>query len=486
MADQPPTVTASSSEDRECRICNEIYGERERAKRLACGHIFGRRCIRQWLHNHNTCPTCRNDVVRDALHPAFTGSHVSIEWTTPPIEDVVSTCREPTLQPRQASSQGITVPPYNLPVVGDQWRSPEALADRARVFEPLPSHISASEFRELMHTDLSQWSIWALRRLRQRIFQEITQRSEISREDLDRLYRRVRRAKYDSWEDGSQVQVAPLSPSAARGQSHTAERSDNGYNSVNGRRDHPSSPSGTSSRMPLERNPSRHPSRPTRVSARQSTVNNTSSRYPADDLERIIPVVEENWSPRPSPTRNSSTRPTDRDRSNRYMPRESGRSVLMEEKQASALRPSPRHRDRDSQTSTRSSRHHDRSHGSRSPTVRSSRHSHERGPSRTRPRSNTPRPPARDSSTGGAALQQATTVLEEEPSLSTDSSSCAPSRSSTIRNSRIAEWLHAVPKEQSQPTRTGSRRRTGQNDLAGFSEALQVWLRTGRGRITQR
>jgi len=48
-----------------CIICfNNLadYGASERAVRLQCTHVFGERCIRNWLEENDTCPTCRAKV----------------------------------------------------------------------------------------------------------------------------------------------------------------------------------------------------------------------------------------------------------------------------------------------------------------------------------------------------------------------------------------------------------------------------------------
>mmetsp|Transcript_1070 Transcript_1070/g.2384 ORF Transcript_1070/g.2384 Transcript_1070/m.2384 type:complete len:449 (+) Transcript_1070:1918-3264(+) len=46
----------------ECVICLESFKEGEGVKRVACGHCFHLRCIRQWFKVDVRCPTCRFDV----------------------------------------------------------------------------------------------------------------------------------------------------------------------------------------------------------------------------------------------------------------------------------------------------------------------------------------------------------------------------------------------------------------------------------------
>ncbi|KAL8831612.1 MAG: hypothetical protein Q9191_000763 [Dirinaria sp. TL-2023a] len=428
----------SNSEDRECPICNELYGEHERAKELVCGHIFGSRCIRRWLRNHDTCPNCRTNVVRDVLHPVFSGSHASVEWTTRPVYEVTnrsstpqlevsstSTRRDSTVQlqnvaapsrptRRDTSRRSAEASSSRHPIVGASGSTrhesnlpPEAFIDQTTASQPLPSHISASELRELLQTELWYWSIWALRRLRRRIFQEREQRSQIRPEDLDRLYRRVRRAAYDSWED-----EAP---------------SHNGHRSISR----------------AEENISRRPK----------------------PLRAMIPVIVENYSPPPSPhspTRNSHPRDIQRDRSIKY-PKDDleGRRPVIETRMSRSS--STRHQEPEIGTS----RHHDRSQVNRSNTVHSSRHrQHEHTDtsrsSRARQppvRSTTLYPPRRPSRT-------AATVREEEGERSlrahdasgrhtSRSSRAQPHvRSSTVRDSRVEGWLQgqAVPEEDSPNT----------------------------------
>ncbi|RPA86866.1 hypothetical protein BJ508DRAFT_121245 [Ascobolus immersus RN42] len=57
--------------DATCNICMEGYVEikysedkpkREHPMRMTCGHVFGSGCLKQWLSQHNTCPTCRKEL----------------------------------------------------------------------------------------------------------------------------------------------------------------------------------------------------------------------------------------------------------------------------------------------------------------------------------------------------------------------------------------------------------------------------------------
>merc|ERR550539_1801174 len=60
-----PDATAEelANTDNVCIICREemVAGS---AKKLPCGHIFHRNCLRSWFQRQQTCPTCRLDVLR--------------------------------------------------------------------------------------------------------------------------------------------------------------------------------------------------------------------------------------------------------------------------------------------------------------------------------------------------------------------------------------------------------------------------------------
>ncbi|RLM61135.1 hypothetical protein C2845_PM14G11040 [Panicum miliaceum] len=54
-----PSSGAVSGSDAGCRMCRGGYGGAgERPVVLDCGHLFHRRCIRRWLRQNSTCPTC--------------------------------------------------------------------------------------------------------------------------------------------------------------------------------------------------------------------------------------------------------------------------------------------------------------------------------------------------------------------------------------------------------------------------------------------
>lgn len=49
-----------------CVICRDIMDEKSNAKRLpGCRHVFHRHCLREWLVQQRTCPTCRADIAKN-------------------------------------------------------------------------------------------------------------------------------------------------------------------------------------------------------------------------------------------------------------------------------------------------------------------------------------------------------------------------------------------------------------------------------------
>eukprot|EP00286_Rhodomonas_abbreviata_P018742 CAMPEP_0181301132 /NCGR_PEP_ID=MMETSP1101-20121128/7259_1 /TAXON_ID=46948 /ORGANISM="Rhodomonas abbreviata, Strain Caron Lab Isolate" /LENGTH=336 /DNA_ID=CAMNT_0023406413 /DNA_START=442 /DNA_END=1448 /DNA_ORIENTATION=+ len=61
-----PTATAEELAriDRTCIICREEM-QHDHAKKLPCDHVFHFDCLRSWLEENNTCPTCRTPVEAD-------------------------------------------------------------------------------------------------------------------------------------------------------------------------------------------------------------------------------------------------------------------------------------------------------------------------------------------------------------------------------------------------------------------------------------
>lgn len=57
-----------------------FYNKFLAAKKLPCNHIFHTSCLRSWFQRHQTCPTCRLDILhptplRPPMHRAAQGPH---------------------------------------------------------------------------------------------------------------------------------------------------------------------------------------------------------------------------------------------------------------------------------------------------------------------------------------------------------------------------------------------------------------------------
>jgi Ring finger domain len=98
---QDVPIDSLPEEDRTCNICMDPFGEMEPINgtsetpvRLPCGHVFGYICIKTWLKEHCTCPTCRRKLESEIVH-SHSPSHqfrerirvahrLGLEHTTPP------------------------------------------------------------------------------------------------------------------------------------------------------------------------------------------------------------------------------------------------------------------------------------------------------------------------------------------------------------------------------------------------------------------
>ena len=56
-----PDATAEelASSDSVCIICRDDMSVPASTKKLPCGHIFHKNCLRSWFQRQQTCPTCR-------------------------------------------------------------------------------------------------------------------------------------------------------------------------------------------------------------------------------------------------------------------------------------------------------------------------------------------------------------------------------------------------------------------------------------------
>lgn len=55
----------SGCPDDVCLVCQDSFTTDERPARMPCGHKFHLDCLKPWLSEHNTCPTCRYELDTD-------------------------------------------------------------------------------------------------------------------------------------------------------------------------------------------------------------------------------------------------------------------------------------------------------------------------------------------------------------------------------------------------------------------------------------
>jgi E3 ubiquitin-protein ligase RNF115/126 len=51
--------------DQSCPVCKDDFCLKETAIHLPCKHCFHEDCIKPWLQERNTCPTCRCELPTD-------------------------------------------------------------------------------------------------------------------------------------------------------------------------------------------------------------------------------------------------------------------------------------------------------------------------------------------------------------------------------------------------------------------------------------
>mmetsp|Transcript_14620 Transcript_14620/g.39129 ORF Transcript_14620/g.39129 Transcript_14620/m.39129 type:complete len:267 (+) Transcript_14620:101-901(+) len=49
-----------------CAVCFDDWEAGSRVVRMPCGHVFCEACLVPWLELHNTCPTCRHELLNPA------------------------------------------------------------------------------------------------------------------------------------------------------------------------------------------------------------------------------------------------------------------------------------------------------------------------------------------------------------------------------------------------------------------------------------
>jgi len=65
----------------DCAICRERMNT---AKRLPCSHIFHQSCLRSWLEQHHSCPTCRHSLIQNHQQPQQIPGNIQ---NPPPIQN---------------------------------------------------------------------------------------------------------------------------------------------------------------------------------------------------------------------------------------------------------------------------------------------------------------------------------------------------------------------------------------------------------------
>lgn len=72
----PDATPAELEADRVCSICYDDMADGSHAKRLPCGHVYHRGCLRRWFEKHAICPYCRAELdVAPAAAPAADPNH---------------------------------------------------------------------------------------------------------------------------------------------------------------------------------------------------------------------------------------------------------------------------------------------------------------------------------------------------------------------------------------------------------------------------
>jgi len=53
-----------SGNPKSCIICMEPLKKGEAVRILECTHVYHSKCIDQWIQESNTCPMCKNPVIK--------------------------------------------------------------------------------------------------------------------------------------------------------------------------------------------------------------------------------------------------------------------------------------------------------------------------------------------------------------------------------------------------------------------------------------
>eukprot|EP01049_Picozoa_sp_SAG25_P005199 SAG25_NODE_347_length_9358_cov_86.358315_8_plen_335_part_00 len=60
---------ASGTPSDPCPVCQEAFATGDQWLRMPCGHFYHGDCLTPWLKEHNTCPTCRQEIEEEAEPP---------------------------------------------------------------------------------------------------------------------------------------------------------------------------------------------------------------------------------------------------------------------------------------------------------------------------------------------------------------------------------------------------------------------------------
>ena len=110
-----PILGSSLAENTSCAICQDTIIPTDPARRLvACGHVYHRGCIDEWLRRSVYCPSCRHDI-RLPLPSAASVSAASVSAASVSAASVSAASRQ--------QQEPVTTPLPNLPSEDDRGGS---------------------------------------------------------------------------------------------------------------------------------------------------------------------------------------------------------------------------------------------------------------------------------------------------------------------------------------------------------------------------
>lgn len=107
------------------------------SKKLPCNHIFHKSCLRSWFQKHQTCPTCRLDILRQNIIP-----QPSVAAVPPaPQPRTAQTTANSTTDLPPVADDNQRLAPNNRPSVSGSSNSQNNLQYTFKPFQPLPTHM---------------------------------------------------------------------------------------------------------------------------------------------------------------------------------------------------------------------------------------------------------------------------------------------------------------------------------------------------------